>query len=358
MSSDEIVLCWVQHMEWLQYDCDYDHAKELDRILWNWLEICNPMILWQPRYYTYKYKGVSQSTILQYLNTRLAMYLNLMDTHEADKTIKVFDHVIKGRHPYDQFMIYQLILRAEYFMRRGRYDESKKILNDLILIVKDPLALSHIYILLNTISNYGHVVMLGVVPDITYLTSALGYAEEADNYKAISSTYCQLGEAFQGTYPALAISMNRQAQVLADRNVDTYQATIAKLQRVYCEIMMLFRYDKKINADLFRKDAEKTLSAIKRESLPSDSLKAFYDEACGYVFGEDEPMYNALDFFERHNAYGEVYKLSEQLAGKALMKHDDDELKRLINKQRNAAIKMRDPMRLKIVDDFIKDYFK
>lgn len=355
MTKDEIVICWSQQIDMLQKRFDYDDAKELDKILWNWLEICNPNIVYPCHYYRYKNKGVSIYPILNYLNIRMAMYLNLMDRHEIELTIDVFDHVIRGEYPLNGVMVLQLIFRADYYIRIGQNERSRIILNNLKDNVNDPLALSHIHTLLNTIDNFGHPVLLGYVPDITNLSKALGYAEEAHDYKSISTIYGQIGQSFQGTYPALAISMDWQAQVISERNHDKYLAIYSKIQRVYCEIMMLFKYNNKsIDTSIFKDDAEQTLKSIDRNDIESESLRAFYDEAYGYVFGSDKSLYDALEYFEKHGAYAEVYKLCEQLAGKALLMHKDDELKRLLNKQRDAAIRMGDSLRLKRVEEAIK----
>ena len=57
---------------------------------------------------------------------------------------------------------------------------------------------------------------------------------------------------------------------------------------VYEEVQIFMKYNDSRITDTFKKDMEMTINSIDRETLPTESLKAFYDETRGFAF--DDPQ--------------------------------------------------------------------
>jgi hypothetical protein len=357
MTNDEIVDCWIINMDMLQRQCNSDEAKKLDKVLWLWLGLDNPMVLLNGWEYFFENKGVSKQTILNYLNIRLAMYINEMDNRQIQLTWRIYDKIKHGKLTNLPVDVFQLTLRAEYLIRIGRFSEAREMLDAVVSHSSEPTLLQRAYYQLGILDNASMDLL--PIPNIINLTKALGYAEETKDNKQIANSYLEIGRVLQWQYPALALSMTWQAQVIAEREKDIYQVVIARLQRARSDIMMLMKYSSDhYNAKPFQDDAENIVNTLQRDNMPSDSLKAFYDSTKAYITGDTEPMYRSLEYFMKHKAYNMVYSTAENLAGKAYIKKDWKELFRLANIQKDAAKEMHDAIRLKRVEDLIKDMRK
>lgn len=357
MTNNEIVNCLASNVEMLQMRCDFAKAKRLDDVLCSWLGLCNPTILLNDREFFLEDKGVSKQTILNYLNIRLAMYINEMDNRQIQLTWRIYDKIKHGKLTNSPIDVLQLTLRAEYLIRLGRFSEARKMLHAIVSNTTEPALLQRAYYQLGILDN-ANMDLLSL-PNIISLTKALGYAEEIKDNKQIANSYLEIGRVLQWQYPALALSMTWQAQVIAEREKDTYQVVIARLQRARSDIMMLMKYSSDhYNAKPFQDDAENIIHSLKRDDLLSESLKAFYDSTKAYVTGETDPMYRSLEYFMKHKAHDMVYSTAENLAGKAFIKRDWNELFRLAEIQKEAAKNMNDTTRLKRVENLIKDMSK
>lgn len=343
MTNDEIVAHWTLQMEFLQSRYDTNSACELDGILWNWLHFSRPS---SPCPAYQNRLGVKTSTLLNYLNERTSIYLNLMIVDEAEASLSAFETCIQDRWPYDHLLVYHFILKADLRHRQGNNKEAEEILNGIIPYATLPMDLSIAHRLLGSIESdryrfYGPVAM------ITNLSQSLGYAEQSGDRINIAKSYAQLGHAFHRQYPALALSMQWQAQVMAEKNNDVYLAVGTKLQRAYSDIQMLFAKNGRLpKPELFKQDAEQIVGSLNRESLPTESLKAFYDETSAYVLGKDEPMERALKYYQQHGAWEKVYEMAENIGGRAIFAKDDVKVRRMLELCIEAARQMNDPLLL------------
>lgn len=356
MTNDEILLFLSQQIEFLVQEEDYGRAKELDFRLWNWSGAYCP-IKDKAGKFPFQYKDIRVTTMLLYLNARSVLYLKTMNTREFHRSINTFECIGNGKYLSEAITIPHSLMKIDFYLNQGRLYITKPLLQSLTKQVKSKKFLAEIYARLYTASHYGGPVLMGYVPDISYLTTALGYAEEVKDWKLVSNLYLQMGDAFQGTYPALAVSMSWQAEVAAERHHDKEQAIRARLQRSFFEIMMLFKYNtREKNVNFFKDDAEKIVNSISRDDISSEGMRTNYDVTRGFVLGDDEALYRALTYYEEYQIYPMVYNLSEQLAEKALMAHNKEKVLSLVHKQLAAAKKMGDPTLIKRATKFLEDY--
>ena len=343
MTNDEIVSHWTQQMDFLQSRYDFEEAQMMDFILWNWLHFSVPA---SPCPDYQNSKGVTTPTLLNYLNVRTATYLNPMMVQETEESLDAFERCIEEGWQYDHVLIHHFILKAELRYRQGQSKEAQEILYGILTYATNPLDLSRIYGLLGDIesSQTRYMWPLAIFKN---LSKALGYAEECGDKIRIANSYARLGHAIHRQYPALALSMQWQAQVMAEKLNDPYLANATKLQRAYSDIQMLFAYNGKLKKpDLFKNDAEQIVRSLKRDDLPTEVLKTFYDETLSFVFGEDEPLERALDYYQQHGAWDKVYELAENVGGRAIFAKDDSKVLRMLNVCVDAAKRMNDPMKL------------
>ena len=352
MSNDIIVHTLSLQIDALQLDFDFKHANELDMRLWGWLQLCNPSLFVGP--YTPTDKNVRKETLLLYLNVRTSLYLNQMNIRQIELSLNIFERIIGSRWPYDNLLIYHFILKAEYLIRRGKFTEAKRLLDDIKPNTKDERLLAMIYAKSSNIDNNDIKYSWLPYSKITDISKAIGFAEQSDDKNLISKLYSQLGVTLQRQYPSLALSMNWKAQVMAEKAGDKYLSAASKLQRVYEEVQIFMKYNDSRITDTFKKDMEMTINSIDRETLPTESLKAFYDETRSFVFDDPQAGKRALDYFRSHGAYDKVYFLAEQLAGKALFKHDSQQTMSLLKIAYSAALKMGDKIKIQRVEDAIK----
>ena len=343
MTNDEIVSHWTLQMDFLQSRYDFEEAQKMDFILWNWLHFSVPA---SPCPDYQNSKGVTTPTLLNYLNVRTATYLNPMMVQETEESLDAFERCIEEGWQYDHVLIHHFILKAELRYRQGQSKEAQEILYGILTYATNPLDLSRIYGLLGDIesSQTRYMWPLAIFKN---LSKALGYAEECGDKIRIANSYARLGHAIHRQYPALALSMQWQAQVMAEKLNDPYLANATKLQRAYSDIQMLFAYNGKLKKpDLFKNDAEQIVRSLKRDDLPTEVLKTFYDETLSFVFGEDEPLERALDYYQQHGAWDKVYELAENVGGRAIFAKDDSKVLRMLNVCVDAAKRMNDPMKL------------
>lgn len=352
MSNDEIIHTLSLQIDTLQLKLDFKHANELDMRLWGWLQLCNPSLFVGP--YTPTDKNVRKETLLLYINVRTALYLNQMNIRQVELSLDIFERIIGSRWPYDYFLIYHFILKSEYLIRRGRFTEAKKLLDEIKPNTRDVRLLAMIYAKLSNIDN-NDIKYSGLqYSKIADISKAISFAEQSDDKNLISKLYSQLGVTFQRQYPTLALSMNWKAQVMAEKAGDKYLSAASKLQRVYEEVQIFMKYNDSRITDTFKKDMEMTINSIDRETLPTESLKAFYDETRSFAFDDPQAEKRALDYFRSHCAYDKVYFLAEQLAGKALFKNDSQQTMSLLKIAYSAALKMGDKIKIQRVEDAIK----
>ena len=352
MSNDIIVHTLSLQIDALQLDFDFKHANELDMRLWWWLQLCNPSLFVGP--YTPTDKNVRKETLLLYINVRTALYLNQMNIRQVELSLDIFERIIGSRWPYDYFLIYHFILKSEYLIRRGRFTEAKKLLDEIKPNTREVRLLAMIYAKLSNIDNNDIKYSWLQYSKIADISKAISFAEQSDDKNLISKLYSQLGVTFQRQYPTLALSMNWKAQVMAEKAGDKYLCAASKLQRVYEEVQIFMKYNDSRITDTFKKDMEMTINSIDRETLPTESLKAFYDETRSFAFDDPQAEKRALDYFRSHCAYDKVYFLAEQLAGKALFKHDSQQTMSLLKIAYSAALKMGDKIKIQRVEDAIK----
>ena len=338
--NDKIIYHWVQQIHFLLDRFETKNALDLDRILWIWLQLCNPTIILSNREYQIPEKGVSQVTILFYLNIRTSLYMNI-DPHEVKLSIDMFHRVTHGTWPYDELLIEELLLEADYLICQGRYDESFAILKSLMKHTNNPYYLAKIRILMGEADNIK-------IPDtfpfakFDNWSKALGYAEEIGNMPEICRIYGELGTALQPQYPALSLSMRWQAQVTAERNHDVHNIIGYTLQRAYSEAQILMKYGQKLkNPDLFIQDIEWILSAD-RSKLPNDILKAFYDETRFCMLVDYEALYRALEYYDSMGFKGKVYKLASDAVEIASIIDDKLKMRSMLDFCYKAAVNMGD----------------
>ena len=114
------------------------------------------------------------------------------------------------------------------------------------------------------------------------------------------------------------------------------------------------KYNDSRITDTFKKDMEMTINSIDRETLPTESLKAFYDETRSFAFDDPQAEKRALDYFRSHGVYDKVYFLAEQLAGKALFKRVSQQTMCLLQIAYSAALKMGGNIKIQRMEDAIK----
>ena len=352
MSNDEIVHTLSLQIDALQLEFDLKHANELDMRLWEWLQLCNPSLLVGP--YNPTDKNVRKETLLLYLNVRASLYLNQMNIRQIEMSLNIFERIIGSRWPYDNLLIYHFILKAEYLIRRGKFTEAKRLLDDIKPNTRDERQLAMIYAKSSNIDNNDIKYSWLPYSKITDISKGIGFAEQSDDKNLISKLYSQLGVTLQRQYPSLALSMNWKAQVMAEKAGDKYLSAASKLQRVYEEVQIFMKYNDSRITDTFKKDMEMTINSIDRETLPTESLKAFYDETRSFAFDDPQAEKRALDYFRSHGVYDKVYFLAEQLAGKALFKHVSQQTMSLLKIAYSAALKMGDKIKIQRMEDAIK----
>lgn len=338
--NDRVVYHWVQQMHFLLDRYDTKNAQELDRILWTWLQLCNPTVILPNREYQIPEKGVSQVTILFYLNLRTLLYMSI-DLHEVELSVDVFHRVTYGTWPYDELLIKELLLEADCRIRQGRHDESLTILKSLMKHTDNPHYLAKIRILMGETDN---IKIPETFPFANFdnWSKALGYAEEIGNMQEICRIYGELGTALQPQYPALSLSMRWQAQVTAERNHDDHNIIGYILQRVYSEAHILTQYGQKLkNKELFIQDIERILSAD-RSKLPNDILKAFYDETRFCMLMDYEALYRALEFYEHAGFNEKVYRLANDAVNIASIIDDKSKMQSMLDYCYKAAVNMGD----------------
>ena len=346
--NDSVVHHWVRQIHFLQMRFEMQEAQKLDRMLWSWMHLCNTTVIQPFSKYRIPSKGVSQELILFYLNTRTSFYLNMMNLPEVELSIDIFHRVTHGKWPYDEMLMNQRLNEAECRKRQGRYDDSKEILRDLIQHTSDPRYLAKIKFLLGEIDN-SFIPYSFPFSKFDNLSEALGYAEEAGDLSKVCNFYGELGTALQPQYPALSLSMRWQAQIIAEKTKDDVNIIGYNLQRAYSEADILMRYGQELKKpELFMHDIEWILS-VDRDKIPTESLKAFYDETRAYLLLDGDAMKRALDYYKHVGFNEKVYRLAKDTAEIAHFAKDFSKMHSMLELCYQTAVKMGDKEKLQYV---------
>ena len=107
------------------------------------------------------------------------------------------------------------------------------------------------------------------------------------------------------------------------------------------------RYNGLNNPEKYQNEAERLISSIDRDKIPTELLKAFYDETYGFVMGDDACLDRALSYFMLHHAYNKVYKLAENIGGKALFDKDYEKVNKMMDLCIQAAKNMNSTEKLR-----------
>jgi len=308
MSNEEILIALSSQIEALQQEFDMKESIKLDSHVWNWFfeEIINVIC-------ESATKSVNMVSLMQYLNIRSSLYLNLMETIPLRGTLALFDRIIHGQIDKHPLVIRHFIIESSFDIRQGRINIAENILKRIIQYDISPLDKIDACFLLSEINMRK---CNNMFPDrgLQYLCEALGEAERIGYKEKILCVYENLGFALMKDYPALSYSMLYKAQVLAEKMKSKYHEYSCKIYRARSSISMIFKCNKNNKApSLFREDAENIINGIDRNDIPCEYMKVFYDETRGFVLDDVESLEKAYDYFVTHNAYAETFELSAQL---------------------------------------------
>lgn len=348
MQNDEIVGHLTMQIHFLNQRYENDRAQELDNTLSRWLGV-EPCIETFPVVaFLYRRKNISLEVILNYLNVHTALYLNMMNAEKIAQSLNAFDIVAHGQRFNTRMANNHLLMNAEFLYRLGRYDKAKGLLKRVTESSKDADMLSKAYMMSGQIAiNEYH----SFYPEAAMepLAKSLGEAEKINDESSIINIYGEIGRMLGKEHPALGLSMHWKAQVLAEKLKDDHKIYVSRLYRARSYIEIMMRYNGLNKPEVYRKEAERLISSIDRNKIPSESLKAFYDETFGYLMGDDATADRALDYFIEHHAYDKVYELAENISGRAIFKKDFEKLNRMMDLCMEAAKAMKSPEKIRRV---------
>lgn len=248
------------------------------------------------------------SVILNYLNVRTSIYLNMNDFKRAWEPILLFEHYANGRVYLANLEAIHRNLKASLLARQGNLEEARNVLTDALELscTKD--------IRQRLLYTLGGIETSLTGPDyrINSLCEALGEAEEAKDeericlcYREIARMFSKLGQAATG----LSLLQKAEQYYLLHQKDYELMTTRMYLAMSYLSIFNTAKYMQQLgeeNMERFNKQAKAYIDMVDVDKLVLESDQAFYYRTYGLVYVDMTSIEKALTFYQRVNAYRDI----------------------------------------------------
>lgn len=250
----------------------------------------------------------SLSVILNYLNVRTSIFLNMNDFEKAWQPIMLYEHYAYGRMiPLNVEGVHR-DLKAILMARQGRMDEACGVLKDAL---KLGCTLDVRQRLLYTLGSI-ETSMTGPGYRINTLCEALSEAEKEGNEEYVAMCYREMSRMFSYlNYGATGLSLLQKAEqyYLLHQKDHELMATRMYMAMSYLAISNTPKYVNYLgeeDLDRFSQQAKAYIDMVDADTLPLESDKAFYYRTYGLVYIDVASIEKALAFYQRVNAFKDI----------------------------------------------------
>lgn len=250
----------------------------------------------------------SLSVILNYLNVRTSIFLNINDFGRAWQPILMYERYAKGRMiPIDIEGIHRNH-KAVLLARQGQLAEAREVLKEALELGCARDVQQRLLYTLGSIETS----IAGPEYKINTLCEALGEAEEEGNEDHVAMCYRELARMFSSLgQGATGLSLLHKAEQFYMLHHKDHELMGTRMYMAMSCFAMYYtpKYTKQFgeeDLERFNQQAKAYIDMVDVDKLPLDSDRAFYYRTYGLVYVDIASIEKALAFYQRVNAYQDI----------------------------------------------------